>query len=97
MKRFGISKDEDYILFNLQSYKTKKARTVLLSNNAVCIRLKQFDHTPNCHGTLAHEIFHAIEFVFYNVGIKLRRSSDEAYAYCIGYLTEKIYEALERS
>lgn len=67
------------------------AHTKRFSNGGVCM---WFMDPPN-HGLIAHEIFHAIDHVFDNIGIKLSDESDEAYAYAIQYLTNKIYELIK--
>lgn len=40
--------------------------------------------------TLAHEAFHAAYDILKRVGIPLSSSSEEAYAYLIGYITEQV-------
>jgi hypothetical protein len=45
---------------------------------------------------LQHEIFHAVTLILDRIGIKFcLLSSDEAYAYALQYLTQKIYEKLK--
>lgn len=68
------------------------ARTVRLSSGQTIVRINHFENTPQMHGVLAHEIFHAIEFLFRRIEIVLCNKSDEAYAYAIGYLTEQFYK-----
>lgn len=48
-------------------------------------------------GTLAHEIFHVVCYVMENVGISLCHESNEAYGYLIGYITNKVNEAVSPS
>lgn len=50
-------------------------------------------HPNNCEefGTLSHEIFHAVVYIMERIGMKLSGSSDEAYAYLIGYITEQFW------
>jgi hypothetical protein len=72
-----------------------KGRAVMLNNNASVIRLRALPKSNNDYGVLAHEIFHIATFVLDRAGMKLKLgASDEAYAYLIGYLTDKIYEAI---
>ena len=54
---------------------------------------------PNAEdkGTLAHEIFHIACYIMEKVGICLCHESDEAYAYLIGYITNKVNEVLNPS
>ena len=52
---------------------------------------------PGDKGTLAHEIFHIACYITEKVGISLCHESDEAYAYLIGYITNKVNEVLNPS
>lgn len=75
---------------------TCQGRAVLFSTNLSFLRLRKFPSTSYDHGVLAHEIFHVVTFLFDHIGMKLKiNSSDEAYAYAVGYLTEHIYEKLK--
>jgi hypothetical protein len=65
------------------------ARTLKFSNGALAIRF-----TTKDHGLLAHEVFHATDLLMENIGMKLSRDSDEAYAYLIQYITVEIYDKL---
>jgi hypothetical protein len=47
------------------------------------------------HGTIAHEVFHAVQFLMDKIGCNLAHESEEPYAYLIQYVTNKIYENLE--
>ncbi len=45
--------------------------------------------------TIAHECFHAACFILGEAGVDLRPNrSNEAYAYLVGWLTERVYAAL---
>lgn len=56
------------------------------------IRIKGLS-TPEQHGTLAHEIKHAIDFIFWHkLGIVPTKNNDELFAYAIGYVTEMVYK-----
>ena len=43
---------------------------------------------------IPHEAFHAAEMVLSNVGVPLTKSSDEAYAYLISYISEQIFQQI---
>jgi hypothetical protein len=58
------------------------------------IRLPKRPRTAVELGTLSHEIFHACEFICRRIGLQLNEGSDEAYAYMIGYVTEKFWERM---
>ena len=72
----------------------QSGRTAIFSENVVLLRIYNSQKSAMWHGVLAHEIFHASEFVLERIGMRLTLDSDEAYAYLIGYLTEKIYEKI---
>lgn len=69
-------------------------RCFISSCNAIVVRLPVFPETCEHFGTLQHEIFHAICFVMGRAGIPLSESSEEAFAYLFGYVTEKIYDEI---
>lgn len=60
------------------------------------IRLPKKPTTPAQYGTLFHEIFHAVYFIFSRIGIRLCEDSDEAFAYLIGYITEQFLSNLKK-
>lgn len=55
------------------------------------IKINNFQNDAIGKGTLAHEIFHATEFILRVCGFTLNNNSHEAYAYLLGYLTEQVY------
>ena len=70
-------------------------RTTMLSGNQTIIQLKNISCPIKFHGLLAHEIFHAVEFLFDIIGIPHDpEKTSESYAYQIQYLTEQIYKKL---
>lgn len=89
------SKGIDYADVNVRSESsTRKGRTIMFKGNQTLIRMFDFVKTPECQGYLAHEIFHAVEFVMERIGMKLCQKSDEAYCYLCQYLTTEIYKRL---
>lgn len=62
------------------------ARTIMFSGGQTFIR---FNEHPG-HGLIAHEVFHAVNYLFDRIGITLSDDSDEAWAYLIQYLMYKI-------
>lgn len=74
---------------------THRGRTILFKGNQSLIRMYELRDTPEWYGNLAHEIFHAAEFIMERIGMKLTTESDEAYAYLIGYLTKEIYSKIK--
>lgn len=71
-------------------------RTVMLKNGATILRIDNQKSKPDFHATIAHEVFHAVEFLFEKIGLKYNAEiSGEAFAYQIQYLTESIYEKIK--
>ena len=69
---------------------------VMFPHNRIMLRLNEFDVTCNqCKGHLVHEAFHATHFAMNAVGMQLSFENDEAFAYLLGYLVEKIYNVIE--
>ena len=71
-------------------------RTAILSNGAMVLRLKILKYINGFHSNVAHEIFHAVEFLFENIGIKHHINySGEAFAYQIQHLTYEFYSKIK--
>lgn len=66
-------------------------RTVMLLGGQTILRINDAKDIPN----LAHEVFHAVEFLFNKIGIKHSDDSSEAFAYQISYLMGSILEKLK--
>jgi len=69
---------------------TYEGKTVRFENGFTCMSISNIDHR-----TIAHEVFHAVEFLMEHIGIKLTYETDEVYAYVIGYLTDEIYKLVK--
>ena len=68
------------------------ARYCLFNSGQSLIRIKKKPETPKEYGHLQHEIFHCAASILWRIGMKLKiKTSDEAYAYLIQFLTEQIY------
>lgn len=82
---------DDHLLFNMPD--TCRGRTIQAINGGqTVIRIPHKIETFEQHGTLAHEIFHAVEFILRRINIKLSKNSDECFAYLIGYVTSQVYK-----
>ena len=101
MVSFGQSDDE--LKKALSKYKIEwddnfkmegQGRFVMTPDNGSLLRLWNYPESCEEYGTLAHEIFHAVDFILRRVGITLSDDSHEAYAYLIGYLTKEIYKRI---
>lgn len=71
-------------------------RTINFSTgHQTVIRLKKHPKTAKDHGVVAHEIFHAVSFILWRMGVNLEiEKTDEVFAYAIGYVTEEIYKKI---
>ena len=79
------------IWHQIETFKsTEQVKTIMFSSGQTCIWFKTVNH-----GNISHEVFHAVDFLMGKIGCKLTRSSDEAYAYLIGYITTEIYKNLK--
>ena len=81
-------KDFDKYMANQKAIAT----THKLRSGCILIRFK--DDIDNI-GIVAHEAFHAIVFLFEKIGIEFCYKSEEAYAYTLEYLTNKILKIKE--
>jgi hypothetical protein len=69
---------------------TGPGRTIRLRDGQTVLRLKDPPNNPQRIAMLVHEVHHAVSSLFDHLGIRLTLDSDEAYAYAVQYLTEKI-------
>jgi len=89
------SKEDMRLCFDLPE--TTLGRCVMMPSNCTLIRL----FLDRCDkgvlmGIIAHEVFHAVTLIMDRIGVTFGIGvSDEAYAYLIGYLVEKIFCELE--
>jgi len=77
------------------------ARTVFMSDppngGQTVMRLMGWQYHPKARGILQHEIFHAVAFLMMELNMPLCHENDEAYAYLVGYITEKIEEKIREN
>ncbi len=94
LSQYKFISEKDISLTMLEK-ETVRGRTVLFETNQTFIRIPEIPVTPLDYGFLQHEIFHAVTYIMYKVGMKLKIGiSDEAYSYLVGYVTERIYEEI---
>lgn len=75
-------------------HEISKGRSTRFKGGQTLIRFRE--PKDACHNTIAHEIFHAVTCLLTWIGMPFDlETNDEAYAYLIGYLTEKIYEKIK--
>lgn len=84
----GVNESE----IDLDHSVTNRGRCVMFSGNQTLIRVYVRPETPAQYSHLQHEVFHAVQFIMDRIGMPLTYESGEAYAYLVGYLTEKIYQ-----
>lgn len=74
-----------------------RGRTVMFVNGCTVVQVKTVDGVIQFWGTVAHEVFHAVEFLFNRIDLKHDTSvSSEAWAYQVGHLTQGIYAGIEK-
>lgn len=82
---FQMAFQDDWLL----TFQDGGGKCFLLGGHGqVIVRLSK-NPTP---GTVAHEIFHAVEMIMEFLKMPLCANNDEAYAYLIGYITEQYYK-----
>lgn len=70
---------------------------IVTPTGAGMIRMRDIPKTSFHFGCLAHEIFHAVEYLMEAVGMPHSKEfSSEAYAYAIQYITEQCYKKLNK-
>ena len=65
--------------------KHHSARTVTFESGHTAINFNEINP-----GIIAHESFHAVDFIFHELGMTLSPDSDEAYAYFIHFVVNEI-------
>ena len=66
----------------------------IISTGDGIIRLEKYDDAdPYLRNVMAHEIFHVVFNMLADVGLKPNQSSDEAYAYLIGYIHQEFLKS----
>ena len=84
--------DEEYkcMLNDIENPCLCNGFTIALDSGAIIVYLRHADYEED----VAHEIFHAANRILCKRGFELDESG-EAWAYLVGYLTRKFYEALK--
>lgn len=68
-------------------------RTVMLDGGQTVLRVNMYKDKALLASYIAHEVFHAVEFLFDRIKLKHDVNiSSEAFAYQIGHLTRQIYD-----
>ena len=71
-----------------------QAQTVMFSGGMTAVWFRECPIKASQYALIAHEVFHAVDFLFQRINIKLSNDSNEAYAYLLQYITEQIYKKL---
>ena len=85
-KQYKLS-DKERDLFQARHF--RQGRTLQLQNNAIVLWLRHKPVSPYTIAVLAHEAFHATDFILDNAGLKLTNESDEAYAYLLDFIVRE--------
>lgn len=62
----------------------------IMHNGYVMVLMKEKPGNAFLMGKLVHELFHSVSYTMEDIGIEHSSETEEAYAYMIGYLTEKV-------
>lgn len=91
--------DEERVSEIMDGFETwSKGRTVYSQeHNSFFAWIPEKPKTAQDIGFLIHELFHSTYAVMLNIGIPLSDDTEEAYAYTMGYLTEKVLEGFSIS
>jgi hypothetical protein len=86
-----VAKQGDYCSKEQFDKCFKKASGFVIWANEQEICLILTDHDGNAKaGTIVHELFHVVDHVFRDKGLKLTDESAEAYAYYLGWLMDEL-------
>lgn len=90
LKKFGQNlSDEDKKILKCEG----DGRTVMLEGGQTVLRVKIYKDKAQMASYIAHEVFHAVEFLFDCIKLKYDvNTSSEAFAYQIAHLTRQIYD-----
>lgn len=72
----------------------KRGKCSVLDTGQIVIRLKNYPDSPEEYGYLAHEIYHAVNFLMEKIGVKFSEDSEECFAYLIAFITTKIHKEI---
>lgn len=69
----------------------KLGRTCIFESGQILIRMHHSDNIPQYISNIAHEAYHAVNFFMNEIGDSFEiGTSDESYAYLLGYIVEEI-------
>jgi hypothetical protein len=83
---------DDYLAVNKSDFELALGKHFGRLGYCPIVWIPEFPQTPEQHGTLAHEIFHAVCSVMRWANVPLGRDSEEAYCHLIKHITRKVYE-----
>lgn len=68
-----------------------------IAGSFVMMRIEAFKNTPSNHATLAHEAFHAAEFILDRAGVQYHIDhSSESYAYMVSHIVKESLNAMNK-
>ncbi len=91
-----ISVEDMSFLAHRDTLNLKGGKFIGMGSGVSLIWVHSQPRSSEARGSLAHEIFHAVKWLFDFLGIYLDDNSEEVWAYQVGYITEQIYEGLKR-
>src|SRR3990167_3078652 len=73
-----------------EHHDSRQGKTIHLGNHQTLLWLKWPPTSPSAIATLAHESFHAINYVAQTAGIDFHNSSEEFFTYGMEYIIEEV-------
>src|SRR4029078_10279245 len=67
------------------------------SGSSSVIWVPRIPKTPREHGTVGHEIFHAVYHILSWASVNLSESSEEAFCHLIGHMTTQFYNKIKKN
>lgn len=91
IKKIYRKDDVRYILSKIDF--SAKGYTLCNSERKIhIVYMPEKPHDSESIGFLIHELFHITTGIMEEIGVELSESSEESYAYLIGFLTKKVME-----
>lgn len=96
----GRKRSKSDIVYLLEAFhdKTNDARTVRYENGVIIARFYKISsiYLPENLATFNHEVFHVTSFIASAKGLELTSSSEEAYSYLSGFITEDFFKTYQK-
>lgn len=92
LERFVIKKDLD----EMKGFTYGAGKVIQYNNLDMILWMPIIPKDYSHYGTLAHEIFHTVEYLFEIIGIEHHPKTSEAWTYMVQFVTTEIYKGLDK-